>query len=85
MGPGSQGPAAAATRTHHANLLLTHNLCLGIRHRPPLLPPSPSVKRYKSLGMQLYVRMDTVSGRSRMHNLSLRGVQDVHCLAVGSS
>ena len=46
------------------------------------MPPSP-VKRYKSLGMQLYVRMDTVSGRSRMHNLSLRRVQDVHCLEVG--
>lgn len=44
------------------------------------IPPSPATKRYKSLGLQLYVRMDTVSGRSRMHNMSLRRVQDVHCL-----
>jgi hypothetical protein len=48
------------------------------------IPPSPSVKRYTSLGLQLYIRMDTMSGRSRMHATSLRRVQDVHDLEVGT-
>lgn len=57
------------------------------RQRPSATPScsmlvQPSASAPKSLCLALHVKWNAPSGRSRMHNLTLRRVQDVHGLEV---